>query len=295
MSTEPSAALGGERPSEAPPNSQSDAPPDRTTDRTTDLVITDHGAVREIALNRPQTKNGLTDELFIGLRVAFEDAAKDDKVRAVLLTGRGGSFCSGLDLKAAMAMVQASAGNFSDSLEDRLREVLHRLIRSMVGNPKPIIALVDGAAAGFGCDLALCCDLRIGTARARFGEIFIKRGLMPDGGGTYTLPRLVGVGRAFDMLLTGDVVESDEALRIGLLSRIVKDADEGLALAQRIAAGPPLVLREIKRAVWAGLEAPLDAALEREAKGQLQLLRSQDFIEGITAFLMKRPPVFSGQ
>ena len=283
MSTEPSAAPGGERPSEA----------------TTDLVITDHGAVREIALNRPQTKNGLTDELFLGLRVAFEDAAKDDKVRAVLLTGRGGSFCSGLDLKAAMAMVQAGAGSFSDSpdslIEDRLREILHGLIRSMVGNPKPIIALVDGAAAGFGCDLALCCDLRIGTARARFGEIFIKRGLMPDGGGTYTLPRLVGVGRAFDMLLTGDMVESDEALRIGLLSRIVKDADEGLALAQRIAAGPPLVLREIKRSVWAGLEAPLDAALEREAKGQLQLLRSQDFIEGISAFLMKRPPVFSGQ
>lgn len=285
MSTEPSAAPGGDRHPEP--------------EAMADLVITDHGAVREIALNRPQTKNGLTDELFIGLRVAFEAAAEDDKVRAVLLTGRGGSFCSGLDLKAAMAMVQAGAGSFSDSpeglIEERLRELLHRLVRSMVGNSKPIIALVDGAAAGFGCDLALCCDLRIGTSRARFGEIFIKRGLMPDGGGTYTLPRLIGVGRAFDMLLTGDMVESDEALRIGLVSRIVKDADEGMALAQRIAAGPPLVLREIKRAVWAGLEAPLDAALAREAKGQLQLLRSQDFIEGVSAFLMKRPPVFSGQ
>lgn len=291
MSTEPSAAPGGDRQPEPLPKAMPAAMPD--------LVITDHGAVREIALNRPQTKNGLTDELFIGLRVAFEDAAKDDKVRAVLLTGRGGSFCSGLDLKAAMAMVQAGAGSFGDSpeglIEERLRELLHRLVRSMVGNTKPIIALVDGAAAGFGCDLALCCDLRIGTSRARFGEIFIKRGLMPDGGGTYTLPRLIGVGRAFDMLLTGDMVESDEALRIGLISRIVKDADEGLALVQRIAAGPPLVLREIKRAVWAGLEAPLDAALAREAKGQLQLLRSQDFIEGVSAFLMKRPPVFSGQ
>lgn len=286
MSTEPSAAPGGDRPS------------DQSPEHLADLVITDHGAVRELALNRPQSKNGLTDELFIGLRVAFEAAAQDDKVRVVLLTGRGGSFCSGLDLKAAMAMVQSGGGfttSSEDALEARLRELLHRLVRSMVDSPKPIIALVDGAAAGFGCDLALCCDLRIGTPRARFGEIFIKRGLMPDGGGTYTLPRLIGVGRAFDMLLTGDMVESDEAHRIGLISRIVKDADEGMALAQRIAAGPPLVLREIKRAVWAGLEAPLDAALTREAKGQLQLLRSQDFIEGVSAFLMKRPPVFSGQ
>jgi 2-(1,2-epoxy-1,2-dihydrophenyl)acetyl-CoA isomerase len=260
------------------------------------LLITDHGesgAVREIAINRPQTKNGLTDELFSGLRVAFEAAAESTAVRAVLLTGRGGSFCSGLDLKAAMGLVQQGA--FGDGLEERLRGLLHRLIRSMVDNPKPIIALVDGAAAGFGCDLALACDMRIGTQRARFGEIFIKRGLMPDGGGTYTLPRLVGAGRAFDMLLTGDMVEAEEALRIGLLSRIVKDEAEAMQLVQRIAAGPPLVMREIKRAVWAGLSAPLDAALDREVQGQLRLLRSQDFIEGVSAFLTKRPPAFTGQ
>lgn len=257
------------------------------------LVVVDHGAVREIAMNRPQTKNGLTDELFRGLREAFEAAAEAPSVRAVLLTGRGGAFCSGLDLKAAMGMVQQGA--FGDGLEERMRGLLHRLIRSMVDNPKPIVALVDGAAAGFGCDLALACDLRIGTARARFGEIFIKRGLMPDGGGTYTLPRLIGAGRAFDMLLTGDIVEAEEALRIGLLSRLVKDEAEALQLVQRIAAGPPLVMREIKRAVWAGLSAPLDAALDREVKGQLQLLRSQDFLEGVSAFLGKRPPEFKGQ
>lgn len=260
-----------------------------------EFLVLDHGAVREIAISRPQSKNGLTDELFTGLRVAIEAAGQDDVVRAVMLTGHGGSFCSGLDLKAAMGMVQASASAFGDGLEGRLRELLHGLIRAMVNNPKPIVALVDGAAAGFGCDLALACDMRIGTPRARFGEIFIKRGLMPDGGGTYTLPRLIGAGRAFDLLLTGDMVDADESLRIGLISRIVKDPAEGLALVQRIAAGPPLVLREVKRAVWAGLASPLDAALEREVKGQLQLLRSQDFIEGVSAFLAKRPPVFVGQ
>lgn len=258
------------------------------------LLVADHGAVREIAMNRPQTKNGLTDELFRGLREAFEAAAEAPSVRAVLLTGRGGSFCSGLDLKAAMGMVQ-QGGFDGDGLETRVRSLLHRLVRSMVDNPKPIIAVVDGAAAGFGCDLALCCDMRIGTARARFGEIFIKRGLMPDGGGTYTLPRLIGAGRAFDMLLTGDMVEAEEALRIGLVSRLVKDEAEAMQLVQRIAAGPPLVMREIKRAVWAGLSTPLDAALEREVKGQVQLLRSQDFLEGVSAFLGKRPPAFTGQ
>lgn len=258
------------------------------------LLVVDHGAVREIAMNRPQTKNGLTDELFRGLREAFEAAAEAPSVRVVMLSGRGGAFCSGLDLKAAMGMVQEGAFG-GEGLEERMRGLLHRLVRSMVDNPKPIIALVDGVAAGFGCDLALCCDMRVGTSRARFGEIFIKRGLMPDGGGTYTLPRLIGAGRAFDMLLTGDIVEAEEALRIGLLSRIVKDEAEALQLVQRIAAGPPLVLREIKRAVWAGLSAPLDAALEREVKGQLSLLRSQDFMEGVAAFLGKRPPVFTGQ
>jgi 2-(1,2-epoxy-1,2-dihydrophenyl)acetyl-CoA isomerase len=118
---------------------------------------------------------------------------------------------------------------------------------------------------------------------------------MPDGGGTYTLPRLVGLGRAFDLMLTGDIVEAEESQRIGLLSRIVETEADALAFAERIAAGPPLVMAEIKHALYAGLGSSFDAALENEVRGQLKLLQSQDFIEGVSAFLMKRPPQFLGK
>jgi enoyl-CoA hydratase/carnithine racemase len=256
------------------------------------LVSDVEGGVRVIALNRPQSKNGLTDEVNGRIIQAFEGAAEDRAIRCVVLTGRGGNFCSGLDLKAA-----ASAGNF-DAAEERMRKYYHGMIRAIRGLPKPVVALVDGAAVGYGCDLALACDLRIGTERTRFGEVFVKRGLMPDGGGTFTLPRLVGVGKALELMFLGDIVESDDALRLGLVNRVFPSAEaeqQTLAFARRLAAGPPLVLAHVKRAVYAGLEGTLDAALENEVRGQMQLLRSRDFFEGVTAFFQKRDPVFSGE
>src|SRR5262249_6055773 len=142
------------------------------------------------------------------------------------------------------------------------------------------------------------CDLRLGTPRTRFGEIFIKRGLMPDGGGTFHLPRVVGLGRALDLLLTGDVVEADEALRLGLVTRMLapeRATEEALAFAQRIAAGPPRVQAWIKRAVYGALDGTLDDALAVEKRGQLELLGTRDFLEGVSAFLEKREPRFSGE
>jgi enoyl-CoA hydratase/carnithine racemase len=260
-----------------------------------DLVVSTHGAVRVLSMNRPQTKNGLTLELLSDIVEAIKAAHSDETIRAVMLTGRGESFSSGLDFKAAMNLVQAGGADFAEQTEKRMRNYFHAAIRALTALPKPVIAYLDGVAAGFGCDLALACDLRIGTRRARFGEIFIKRGLMPDGGGTYTLPRMVGLARAFDMMLTGDIVEADEALRIGLLSRLVDGEVEAMAFAERIAAGPPLVMAEIKHALYSGQSQSFDAALENEVRGQLKLLRSQDFIEGVSAFLMKRPPQFTGQ
>ena len=260
-----------------------------------ELVISTHGAVRILSMNRPQTKNGLTLELLSALVEALQAAKSDENIRAVMLTGRGEAFSSGLDFKAAMHLVQSGDSDFVEQTERRMRDYFHAAVRALIALPKPVIAFLDGVAAGFGCDLALACDLRIGTRRARVGEIFIKRGLMPDGGGTYTLPRLVGLGRAFDLMLTGDIVEAEEAQRIGLLSRIVEGEAEALAFAERIAAGPPLVMAEIKQAVYAGLGQSLDAALENEVRGQLKLLRSQDFMEGVSALFMKRPPQFTGQ
>jgi enoyl-CoA hydratase/carnithine racemase len=257
-----------------------------------EVDVSDEGAVRWIALDRPQSKNGLTDEVNAQIIEALEGAQREKSLRCVVLTGRGGSFCSGLDLKAA-----ASRGGLSD-LEGHMRKYFHGMIRAVRAVEKPVVALVDGAAVGYGADLAFACDVRIGTERSRFGEVFVKRGLMPDGGGTWTLPRLVGVGKALELMFTGEIIDADEALRLGILNKILPSAEaeaQVRSFAQRLAAGPPLVMSWIKRAVYAAQSSDLDAALENEVKGQMQLLRSKDFFEGMAAFFQKRDPSFSGE
>lgn len=258
----------------------------------TDLHLEDRDGVRTITLDRPGSRNGLTTEVCDRIAAAMREVPAE--VRAIVLTGANGAFCSGLDLKDAMQR-GITAGPV---LERGLRESFHGVIRALVESDRPTIALVDGAAAGFGCDLALACDLRIASDRAVFGEIFVKRGLMPDGGGTWHLPRIVGLGRALELMLTGDLIGADEALRIGLANRVVPHAaiaERCHELAAAIAAGPPLVHRQVKRAVYASLDGDLAAALDREATGQMQLLASRDFGEGVTAFLQKRPPKFQGK
>jgi 2-(1,2-epoxy-1,2-dihydrophenyl)acetyl-CoA isomerase len=259
-----------------------------------DVEVTNEAGVRWIALNRPESKNGLTDAVNQQLIDALDGAAADKATRCVVVTGKGGNFCSGLDLKA---MAAGGMGGL-DNVEEHMRKYFHGLIRAVHRVEKPVVALVDGAAVGYGCDLALACDLRIGTERTRFGEVFVKRGLMPDGGGTWTLPRLVGVGKALELMFTGDLVGADDALKIGLLTRIIPSAEaeqQAWDFAKRLAAGPPLVHAWIKRAVYAAQSTDLDAALENEVRGQMQLLRSKDFLEGIAAFFQKRPPNFSGE
>jgi 2-(1,2-epoxy-1,2-dihydrophenyl)acetyl-CoA isomerase len=257
-----------------------------------DVRSEDRDGVRTITLDRPASRNGLTQAVCGELSRAVRGAPGE--ARVIVVTGANGAFCSGLDLKDAMAR-GLTAG---PDIERGLREDFHGVIRALIESERPTIALVDGAAAGFGCDLALACDLRIASDRGVFGEIFVKRGLMPDGGGTWHLPRIVGVGRALELLLTGELVGAEEALRIGLANRVFPHADAAARtheLAASIALGPPLVHRAIKRAVYAGLDGDLATALDREATGQLQLLGSRDFAEGVTAFLQKRAPKFEGR
>jgi enoyl-CoA hydratase/carnithine racemase len=257
----------------------------------TDVRLEDRDGVRTITIDRPSSRNGLTTEVCDDIAAGVRGAP--EAVRAIVLTGANAAFCSGLDLKDAMRRGMTNGPD----LERGLRQQFHGVIRSLVDSDRPTIALVDGAAAGFGCDLALACDLRIASDRGVFGEIFVKRGLMPDGGGTWHLPRIVGLGRALEMMLSGELVHADEALRIGLANRVFPYAEVATrthALAAAIAKGPPLVHRAVKRAIYAGLDGDLPAALDREAVGQLKLLASRDFAEGISAFLQKREPSFEG-
>jgi enoyl-CoA hydratase/carnithine racemase len=255
------------------------------------LVTEIDGGVAVLTMNRPAVKNALDRALVAALGERIEAVGADTAVRAVVLTGAGGAFCSGADLKAAMADPSAHGG-IERALDD-----YHRIIRAIVAAEKPVVAAVDGPAVGFGCDLALACDLRLVSERAYFQEKFVRIGLMPDGGGSLWLTRLCGPARALELLLSGDVVPAARAEELGLANHVVPTErllDEARALARRFAAGPPLANAAIKRAVRAQLAADLDRALACEREGQLRLLRSADFAEGVAAWLGKREPRFTG-
>jgi enoyl-CoA hydratase/carnithine racemase len=255
------------------------------------LLVSDDSGVRVLCMNRPSSKNSLDSELVTRLVEALEAAAKTPSVRALILTGTGGAFCSGVDLKSAREDLDAP-----QRLALRL-DAFHAVIRAITGLAVPVLAAVDGPAVGFGADLALACDLRLLSTSAYFEEKFVALGLMPDGGATFHLPRLIGLGRALDALLLGTRIDAEKALELGLASRVVEPSalrDEALSLGRKLAAGPPLALAAIKRATRASLEGSFESALERERTGQLALLASSDFREGLSAFFERRPPKFDG-
>jgi enoyl-CoA hydratase/carnithine racemase len=260
------------------------------------LVLERDGAVAVITLNRPSAKNAIDSELRRALRGALEGAGRDAAVRAVVLTGAGGAFCAGADLKTSMRESPAGGSGFGD-LEPVLEEY-HSIIRAIVEAPKPVIAMVEGPAVGFGCDLALACDLRLVAPSAYFQEKFVRLGLMPDGGGTFWLPRLVGLARAMEMILTGEAVPAERALSFGIANRVV-DAPalraETLELAHQLALGPPLAFAHIKRAVHAGLGGTIEQSLAMEKQGQLRCLASRDCLEGVMAWIERRAPTFHGE
>lgn len=262
------------------------------------LDIQRQDSIKIIAFNAPEVRNAVDYPTMNALREAVE-ACSTDGTRCIIITGSAGydgaapSFCSGLHLKTA-----AASGIRPEDTFNGLRESFQPAVMAIRSAPMPVIAAVDGYAGGFGCDIALTCDLRIITERARFGELFIRIGLMPDGGGTYLLPRIVGLGRALELMFTGRDVEAEEALQIGLANRVIAHElfmDEVLTFAQTLASQSPLALQRGKAAMWASLESSYDDALLREAEGQRSLLMSEDGQEGFRSFLEKRPPVWKGQ
>ena len=252
-------------------------------------------AVATLTLNRPDRLNALGDTLRDDLHDAVLRASADLDVRVMVITGAGKGFCSGGDVKA---MNEAKESGAERPVSEKVAPLRDRELLAMRDAPQPIIAAVNGAAAGAGMNLALGCDIRLASTAARFGETFTRRGLHPDWGGTYFLPRLVGMAKAAELIFTGDMIDAAEALRLGIVSAL--HAPEELMpatydLARRIAAGPPVAIRLAKRALYHNLETDLRGGLEFETFAQNICFETEDAREGIRAFVDKRPPQFKGR
>lgn len=248
------------------------------------------GPVATLTLDRPAALNALTVPVKVGLREALESIAADPSVRAVILTGAGRAFCAGQDLAEREEPDAAP-------LDVEVRERYNPIIRALRSMGQPVIAAVNGVAAGAGASLAFACDLRIAAEEARFVLAFGRIGLVPDSGATWFLPRLVGPAKAAELALVGDAVDAAEALRIGLVSKVVPGdrlMPEARVLADRIAAGAPLAMSLTKAALERSLTTGLDEALDAEAGLQGIAGASADHAEGLAAFREKRPPRFEG-
>jgi len=252
------------------------------------------GAVCLLTLNRPERLNALT----VAVGKEFQSAigeARERGARAMVLTGAGRTFCAGGDLRE-MQEIAGREGRLEAFFDEPLR-VLNDVILLIRNTPLPFIAAVNGAASGGGCNLALACDLVVAAEGARFNQAFIKIGLSPDCGGTFMLPRLIGWKRAAELMFTGDMVSAEQAWQMGMINSVVPDAElmpNVLALAERLANSPTAAIGQIKRLLEASANNDYGGQLELERKAQIESGQTKDFVEGVAAFLEKRPPRFVG-
>jgi 2-(1,2-epoxy-1,2-dihydrophenyl)acetyl-CoA isomerase len=251
--------------------------------------------VGRITLNRPDTLNAWNEQFGLDLREVVTKEAQDDAVRSLLITGAGRGFSSGADLK------QSGAGETADDglpdVRKRLTELYHPILIGLRELPKPVVAAVNGPAVGIGASLAFACDLILAASSAYFNLAFVNIGLMPDGGSTAFVPAAVGKARAFQMALLGERIPAQQALDWGLINRVVEPESlpkESLDLAQQLAAGPTRSYAGTKRALNQMLYGNLESQLELEADIQHELFRTNDVTEGVSAFVQKRQPSFTG-
>jgi enoyl-CoA hydratase/carnithine racemase len=249
--------------------------------------------VGTITLNRPERRNAFTLEMLDLWTAALQDARTNEAVQAVVVTGAAQAFCSGGDVGG-----MANRGEMSGLDHKRALELVHRIPLALEELDKPVIAAINGPAIGAGCDMALMCDLRFMAAEARLSEGYVKVGLIPGDGGTYFLPRLVGTAKALELLWTGDFIDAEEALRLGIVNRVVP----GEALlptvyefAARLAHGPTAAIRTIKRAVYQGLRMDLRTHLDLISSHMSFIRQTEDHREGARAYVEKRPPEFQGR
>jgi 2-(1,2-epoxy-1,2-dihydrophenyl)acetyl-CoA isomerase len=264
------------------------------------LLFAVEGGVATLTLNRPAARNALTTGLLLDMERMLLEIEADDAVRAVVLTGAGRGFSAGADLKPVSKEERrrAEASSFPGDSGGDILDRGNRCILRLRQLPKPVLGSINGDAVGIGCSLALATDLRIASETARFGVVFSRIGLGPDGGASALLRDLVGTAKALELLFLGDLIDAAEALRLGLVNRVVAEdelADATSELAERLANGPTLAYGFGKQAVYQASDSPFDSLLDLEARNQKIAGRSQDVREGIRAFAERRKPEFRGR
>ena len=253
--------------------------------------------IATLTLNRPDKLNSLTGAMMLEMFTALGAAAQDSAVRALVLTGNGRAFCAGQDL-ADPSMSPKPGSDEPADIGDVVNTFYSPLVRRLRAMPKPVVCAVNGVAAGAGANIALACDIVIAVQTASFIQPFCKLGLVPDAGGTWLLPQLVGRARAVGLALLGDKLSATQAQDWGLIWKCVATDDfdkEVNALAQTLAVGPTLGYVRTREAIDTAATSTLDSQLDLEASMQRELGNSQDYAEGVKAFIAKRPPVFTGQ
>ena len=270
------------------------------------LLVDDHAGVRKLTLNRPERKNSVSPELREELLAALDEARSDDEIRCIVITGAGDAFCSGVDLtrskvtKDAATVEQPAEPRAPDlrQIREAMKRGMQRVVTAIWELDKPVIASVNGVAAGGGAQLALFCDLIVASESARFIEIFAKRGLAVDSGGGWILPRLIGLAKAKELVFFAEPLSAHDALSIGLINRVVPDDSlEGATneWASRLAAGPTRAIGFSKRLLNRAIDSDLAEALDEESAVQALNSTVADFKEGMRAFAEKRSPEFKGR
>jgi enoyl-CoA hydratase/carnithine racemase len=258
------------------------------------LLYSVENSVATITLNRPEKYNAFNQDMLDRWLAALESARTDEAVRVIVLTGAGKGFCSGGDVEG----MGASEANTPLVIKERLRQGVQRIPELLARIDKPVIAAINGAATGAGLDLALMCDLRFAAACAKLGETYAKVGLVPGAGGAYFLPRLVGTTKALEMFWGAELISADEALRLGLVNRVLPDADlmpRTREFAERVAGMPPLSVRLIKRAVYQSTATDLVTSLDLVSSHMTLVRNSADHAEAVAAFREKRPGTYHGK